>query len=287
MTRKIYKIDGVEIYLLFDYNVDNTDILDSIYSTHSIIFLLTSWYKSKQAIRIANNNKNYNIVILANSEEERIFFEENVNCYVIYCNNNAFLNENAFYVDDIKYRKYDLVVDSCFRPYKNVNIANKMHNTIHIGYFKKIPLLPNFGKIANYKNNTYIKLNAREICEIYNESNIAGIFSLCEGACFASTQYLLSGLPVVSTQSKGGRDIWFNDRNSIICENNAEDCMKCCKIAKQRLLTGEFNRHIIRNDTIALMTKFRNIFIDYLIQYLKEKFNIQMSKTSSIDLAIF
>ena len=294
----LFEIHNKKIYLLFDYNIDKeTCIIDKSYSAdNSIIYLLTSWYKSGGAIKIANCNKNYNIVILANSEEEKLHFENELkefnsekfnslefnssefNSSVLYCNHNAFLDENIFKIKNNIDREYDLVIDSCFCNYKNRDIACKLDNTVHIGYFKRDEkMMPSFGTIANYINDNYTRLNKDNICHIYNKSYVAGIFSKCEGACFASTQYLLAGIPVVSIESKGGRDIWYNTGNSIICDNNKDDCYKSVMKAKEMLINGEFNRESIRNNTIELMNKFRNKFKEHLIIKFKNIFNIEIN----------
>lgn len=290
-----FHINGIDIYIMLDFFLDKSlppyIINEETIPKKSIIFVTPSWYNSPKTIRIANSNPTYNIVIMANSEEEKKLLQKNVQCDVIFCNQNAFLNENNFNIDYNNEIKYDLVVDSCFTLYKNVNICNKISNTIHIGYIKPTrPLLiPTFGTLANYDTfNRYKKLNKKLICNIYNQSYVAGIFSLEEGACFASTQYLLAGLPVISTKSIGGRDIWYNSNNSIICENNENDCYKCFQIAKEKLINGEFNRINIRNNTVELMNKHRNIFIECLINKLKQLFDLEVNPNElNINLSIY
>jgi Iap family predicted aminopeptidase len=90
------------------------------------------------------------------------------------------------------------------------------------------------------------------------------MFSECEGACFASSQYLLCGLPVISIKSLGGRDILYNEHNSIICENNEDAIYEACELGKQKLLSGEFNREKIRDLHIKQMDEHRNRLINYI-----------------------
>ena len=49
-------------------------------------------------------------------------------------------------------------------------------------------------------------------------SQVGLCLSKSEGAMFASIEYLLCGLPIVSTKSVGGRDIFFTDENCIIAD---------------------------------------------------------------------
>jgi hypothetical protein len=262
---------SIPIYILFDYNVPNNFNLDEKnYEKNSLIFLLTSWYKSHNVFKIVNSNKEFNIVILANSLEEKNFFEKKVSCDVLFCNHNAFLDEKKYIIYNSLHKKYDMVIDSAFHEYKNVNVAKKIQNTIHIGYFKydkrntDDKVIPNFGTLVNFKNGEYTKLDKQLINVYYNQSLMGGLFSECEGACFASSQYLLCGLPVISIKSVGGRDIWYNEHNSIICENNEDSVYEAVELAKSKIVSGEFNREKIRDLHLKQMDEHRNTLIEYI-----------------------
>jgi Iap family predicted aminopeptidase len=166
-----------------------------------------------------------------------------------------------------------MVIDSAFHEYKNVKMSRGIKNILHIGYLKKDEInekyIPDFGVLPNFNNKNYKRLNKNEINDYYNQSLVGGIFSECEGACFASSQYLLAGLPVISINSVGGRDIWYNKDNSIICENLTEDSIcEALEIAKQKLQTGEFNREKIRNIHLKQMDEHRNTIINYIQDFL-------------------
>jgi hypothetical protein len=266
---------SIPIYILFDYNVPNNFKLDEKkYEKNCLIFLLTSWYKTDKVFKILNSNKEFNIVILANSLEEKIFFENKVSCDVLFCNHNAFLDEKKYTIYNSIKKNYDLVIDSSFHEYKNVNIAKKIQNTIHIGYFNTNKILdgdkviPNFGILANFKSCEYKRLDKHSINIYYNQSLMGGLFSECEGACFASSQYLLAGLPVISIKSVGGRDIWYNEHNSIICENNEDSVYEAVELAKSKIVSGEFNREKIRDLHLKQMDEHRNTLIEYINKML-------------------
>ena len=260
------------IYILFDYNplIKNVKLDKSFFDNNGLIFILTSWYKTDQVSKIINMNNEYNIIILANSLEEKVFFQKKIKSDVLFCNHNAFLNENKYKIYNSIQKKYDLVIDSAFHKYKNVNIAKKIQNTLHIGYFKNNKIhegdkvVPNFGTLANFINVDYKRLDKHSINNYYNQSLIGGIFSEREGACFASSQYLLCGLPVISIKNVGGRDIWYNYYNSIICENNEDSVYEAVELAKLKIVSGEFNREKIRELHLKQMNEHRNILIDYI-----------------------
>jgi len=260
------------VYILFDYNpiIKNHKLDETFFDANGLIFILTSWYKTDQVSKIVNSNNNYNIIILANSLEEKAFFEKKVNCDVLFCNHNAFLDENKFNIYSLMKKRFDLVVDSAFHEYKNVQVAKKITNTIHIGYFKYSKrdaddkVVPDFGTLSNFKHGEYQRLDKHLINIYYNQSLIGGMFSECEGACFASSQYLLAGLPVVSIKSVGGRDIWYNEYNSIICDNNEDSVFIAVEEAKAKINSGEFNREKIRELHLKQMDEHRNTLIEYI-----------------------
>jgi len=275
------------IYILFDYdeNIKNYILDETFFDKNGYIFILTSWYKTDKAVSIANMNPLYNIVILANSIEEKTFFETRTKSDVIFCNHNAFLDENKFKILGNLPKFYDLVIDSAFHEYKNVEKAKKVENVLHIGYFKQSikrsedKVIPSYGKLANFVNGEYKLLNKVQINTFYNQSQIGGIFSESEGACFASSKYLLSGLPVISIKSSGGRDIWYNEYNSVICDNDEDNIYSACQMARNKLASGEFNREKIRALHLQKMDEHRNALIEYITQrVLSEEIDVALVK---------
>ncbi len=63
-------------------------------------------------------------------------------------------------------------------------------------------------------------LQPEEVNQAINRAHVGLCLSPVEGAMFASTEYLLAGLPVVTTESKGGREILFDD---LYCSTVADD----------------------------------------------------------------
>lgn len=276
------------LYILFDYEFMDK-FIQANYDKIGFVFMMCSWYNSQFLIKIAKSYSEYNIIILANSLEEKKYFETQVKNDVLFCNHNAFLNENIFKIDYNLKTEYELVIDSAFNIYKNVNLARDVKNVIHIGYFTNHEsnehniVIPDFGVISNYLSGSYKKLDKPKICDFYNKSLIGGIFSEVEGACFASSQYLLCGLPVISTKSLGGRDIWYNEDNSVICESNETSVLKACENAKQKLESGYFNREKIRNIHLKQMHQHR----DTLAEYIKDKFILINEKIDTTELKCY
>ena len=275
------------IYVVFDHceKIKNFILDESVFDKNGVIFILTSWYNTIYAVSIANLNPEFNVAILANSIEEKAFFETKTKRDVLFCNHNAFLNENKFKILGNLPRFYDLVIDSAFHEYKNTEKAKKVGNVLHIGYFKRPKkhfddiVIPSYGKLVNFVDGEYKLMNKIQINTFYNQSRVGGIFSECEGACLASSQYLLAGLPVISIKSKGGRDIWYNEYNSVICDNDEDSIYNAHQLALQKLESGEFNREKIRELHLNQMDEHRNTLIEYIKQnVLSEEIDISLIK---------
>jgi glycosyltransferase involved in cell wall biosynthesis len=101
------------------------------------------------------------------------------------------------------------------------------------------------------------QLSPTEVCLKINESRSGLILSEREGACFASSEYLLCGIPVISTQSEGGRAVWYDDYNSILCSDNPIEISEAVQYFKE----NPRDPLVIRNGHIAKSQVYRQKFI--------------------------
>jgi len=265
-----------------------------------LVYISAAWMASPEPVKHAydlliRRKLAHKVIILYNAPNEKELFETRIadifssadrsGVELLFCNNNAFVDENKFYIAnaDEGRRIYDLVINSRFCAYKNVQVANQCHNTIHIGYLDQSPtrsVIPTFGKLANYIArptspteiiSQYNPLRQHQINQILNQSSVGGIFSEIEGACRASAEYLLCGLPVISSACQGGREIWYNSNNSIICQEcTPETVYDACQKAKENLANGSFQRAEIRKQHIAQSNEHRDRLWNHCQQKLVE-----------------
>ena len=133
-------------------------------------------------------------------------------------NHNAFLDYNLFEPRPCE-KIYDAIYTARHVPFKRHHLCQEIPNlalitgpSYSVDSQDKLP--------AHVYRNNHV-LNEEEVREKISASHVGLILSEIEGACYASSEYLLMGIPVVSTFSHGGRDIWYNDYNSIICAPDA------------------------------------------------------------------
>lgn len=98
-----------------------------------------------------------------------------------------------------------LVVNSMLAKYKRVHLAAALEGTAFITYAcdrHQDQAISRHGTCLNLKaDGKYHYLSPVEVAAALNQCGVGGIFSAEEGTCYASTEYLLCGLPVVSTTS--------------------------------------------------------------------------------------
>jgi hypothetical protein len=199
----------------------------------------------------------------------------------LYCclaNHNAFIDETVYKIDYTIDKTFDLIVSSAFSKYKNYHYIKNIDNACAIGYWvadtnnstlpSKNIYCPNFDN--NVRNNENCKwIDPFTICKYYNMSKIGGIFSTKEGACYSSSEYLLCGLPVLSCKCEGGREIWYNNENSVLCEPTEKSVISNLNLMLDKYNKGEYDREKIRCEHINQMDFHRNNLTNEVLKLMK------------------
>jgi len=231
-----------------------------------------------------NNFPNHKIIFLLNSKKEyEIIHRRGIK--------SEFIHQNALV--DIKQfkplkqkKKYDVIYNARIEEMKRHYLLKGCHNiglisayVMGIDRSKKAYLnelknnIPHAFMI-NSKQQTSIQdfqfemgfkyLTSKEVNVALNQSKIGVILSAKEGACYASIEYLLAGIPVVSTKNIGGRDYFLDKRFCKIVSSNP----KSIKNAVDELISLNISSSFIREETIKKINphvqKFRNLLREVL-----------------------
>ena len=199
----------------------------------------------------------------------------------ILCSNNTFINTDIFNIDPNAVKKYKMVINSRATKWKNISFANDIDNIALI--VNKNPTGWHGEDDISYLEMKYTYLNKnrlqpKEVAQIINQSQVGGIFSFIEGACFSNSEYLLCGIPVVSTFSFGGRDIYYDDYNSVIVgepiktinidkysyrpESIKNPDTKNIKNACEKLISEKKDPYIIRNNHLKIINSHEENLIN-------------------------
>jgi len=287
---KIIKDYSRIIIHLFDYEylkLIKYDTLNREYNIKNnmkpIVLVSNSWYckMDEEIENILIFSDNYEIIFLSNTIEEQKYYREKLKIECLFVNHNTFINETLYFIEENIEKKFDIFVNSTFSPYKRLEFTKLINNIAYVGRYpedydiKNINLNENVC-FLNFKDNIFTKenhrwINPEEINKISNKCLMGGIFSKIEGSCFSSGQYLLCGLPIISSKSIGGRDIWYNEKNMIYCEESPESVLKCIEIVKNMLDKKLFDKYEIRKTHIELQEHFRSYLTNYIIEKLNDK----------------
>ncbi len=92
------------------------------------------------------------------------------------------------------------------------------------------------------------------------------ILSEVEGSSYATVEYLLAGLPVVSTPSSGGRDVHFDPEFCIVCESDPA----AVRDAVAELRARNIPREVVRARTIARIQPDRERFLSLVDDMIED-----------------
>ncbi len=127
-----------------------------------------------------------------------------------------------------------------------------------------------YSRSSNCKFINNERLPPARVARILRRSHVGLALSTLEGVCRASSEYLLTGLPVVSTDSVGGRDVWYDNYNSIIAPATEQDIQS----AVETLKNDTRDPHRIRNDYLARAATFRERFRDDVLGCICAKYGV-------------
>ncbi len=241
------------------------------------IFIYIPWYFDEfnftygiKCMKSCNPNYNINNIIFMCPNQYNMDICKKLGLQSILCNHNCFINENKFCIKNNE-RIYNAVLNCRPEKWKRPYLAKQVENLAIIkGYnFRKDEYYDMMQLNPIYINND-IRLSEEEVVDMYSKSMVGMILSEKEGACYSSSEFLLCGLPVISTSSVGGRDIWYNEKNSIVCDATEESVASAVKTAIERLKSGEFNRTEIRKMHITQSFDHRMNLIDMTVKIFQQ-----------------
>ncbi len=111
-----------------------------------------------------------------------------------------------------------------------------------------------------------VRLDPAGVNRHLNRAAVGLCLSETEGAMFASTEYLLAGLPVVTTPSHGGRDVYFDDDYCLTVPPDPRSVAEAVAALKAR----EIPRAYVRARTLERIERDRARFIELINTIFEE-----------------
>jgi len=212
---------------------------------------------------------NHRVVMLCNElPTVDLFRAEGVEA--IFCNHNCMVNENFFTIDESAVKKYDAIYNASLGPYKRHLLAAKIKSlalityryggTHQAGYEKEVRrALAHATWLVDARKDAQ-KASSADVARHLNQSRVGLCLSQMEGAMFASIEYLLCGLPVVTTRNTGGRDVFFDPEYV----ETVDDDPDAVNQGVQKLIARAPAASFIRARTLQKMEEHRQRLRDLL-----------------------
>jgi glycosyltransferase involved in cell wall biosynthesis len=194
------------------------------------------------------------------------------NLHVI--NQNCFMDESIFCIKDKFEKKYDVLYNGRRSKTKRHYLAKNVGEELKLAlvyphYDLSWSDLPE-DELPRHVYHNKVGLSPQQVCDVINQSRVGLILSAREGACFASSEYLLCGVPVISTPSKGGRAFWYNDENSLIVDPDPAAVLD----AARALIAAPRDPHRIRAAHLKLIQEQRQALLDNVLRPIRDRFSL-------------
>jgi hypothetical protein len=178
---------------------------------------------------------------------------------------NLHVRDGFFTPDPTTPKRYDAVYAATMAPYKRIELAREIERLAFVTYVTHQEEwdLHAFEPRLRHADFNRRFISREEVRERYRASQVGLALSAAEGAMFSCTEYLLCGLPVVTTPNRGGRNRYLTSETSTIVAPYPH----AIRTAVDRYCQSPPNPDTIREITLNLMRRDRAAFIEILDRY--------------------
>jgi hypothetical protein len=162
----------------------------------------------------------------------------------IHAHQNAFIDETVFRPQRERRREFEAIHVANAQPWKRHHLAWGVRRIALVAYNHSGEVgRTQWPELSNYRDTAFTNLksdgsfrwvSSEEVNSLCNRSGVGLILSELEGANFASGEYRFSGLPIISTPSRGGRDAFFDPSSTFIVLAEARDVEQCVQAVAER-----------------------------------------------------
>ncbi|NNF09535.1 MAG: glycosyltransferase [Acidimicrobiia bacterium] len=207
-----------------------------------------------------------NIVVTAPTELMRREYSA-AGLETLYFNQNALVDLEAFTVKDLP-KWYDAVYTARLARFKRFELARDVASLALICESSDDVLATPYGRrvrgwlshadwVADSRDGPHV-IAPMEVGAILNRARVGLALSAEEGPMYSSIEYLLCGLPVVTTPNRGGRNEFLGPAVSLTVEANPS----AVRIAVQRAIGAEIDPYMVRAVTLDAIVEHRSRLID-------------------------
>lgn len=247
------------------------------YSDSAVVFFHPPWHIDiRYAIKICLairklKRRNIDVVVCCNQlSESRLMQFFGISAY--HLNQNMHLPEQLYRpINSCSAPVYDAIYVAQARKFKRLSLARGVERLYVLTYrcdFKdsegKNDLHSFEPHLSHCEYNKEFIYDKDDVCSLYAHSACGLALSKKEGAMWASMEYLMAGLPVVTTKNIGGRDHYLNDDYTKWVVPTANGVREGVKFFVQNPL----DRDAIREQVLHKVRHDRYSFLEVLNDHL-------------------
>ncbi len=252
-------------------------VVDGIPTQTTYLVMSPSWDVDERrgellATRIAQLTERFPHLVLVASGATRpeVAVLQRWGFTALHCAVSALVRDDFFTPGAARPRTYDAIYDARWSDYKRHDLAAAVRSLALIApaSMHQAPCSVGYALRARVavRHATWLSspwgltkrrwLSHDQVNAAYNQARVGLCLSRVEGVMFASIQYLLAGLPVVTTRNLGGRDEFF-DASHV---RWVDDDPKAVAAAVDDLVRLDLDPQVIRDHALARMSEHRARF---------------------------
>lgn len=208
--------------------------------------------------------KNANLHFITNEKSEArwlMLLGQKATCL----GHNLHVRDGFFTPDPATPKRYDAVYAATMAPYKRIELAREIERLVFVTYVthqEEWDLHAYEPRLRHADFNRRF-ISREDVRECFRASNVGLALSAAEGAMFSCTEYLLCGLPVVTTPNRGGRNRYLTPETSTTVAPDPH----AIRTAVERYCQTPADPVSIREITLNLIRRDRAGFVELLNRY--------------------
>ena len=255
----------------------------------AIVLLFSSSFinadKAKWRAGLIHRHRAFNLlhhIVAFGSDATEAGYLRNAGLNAMQINANCFLNETVFKPLCDTPAEFDAVYNARLSPEKRHHLTADVRS-LGLLYFRDNgsqtsrefheqvaawrQRLPHATFLNPITDEGCKPLTRQQVNEVYARSRVGLILSAAEGTNRASMEYMMAGLPVVSTRSVGARDYFFDPEYCCIVEDNPREIAEAVSALSRRNIPRQY----IRDKTMHRVERERERFCEICDQLVVDR----------------
>jgi len=213
----------------------------------------------------------HDLIILANTEEQVPLLHAH-GAQAFFANHNIFTSEEVFHpLPDVPV-EFDAIYNARPHVAKRHELASLIERVVYVGYVSTDQVTSHL-RVSEILRRASAHIFANQIVDDLPRpisraevnvwlarASVGLCLSAAEGAMFSSIEYLLAGLPIVSTPSTGGRDVFFDPDYCVIADPDPRAIREAVEALRDRNIL----RSYVRSRTLEKLASHRERFLAFI-----------------------